>query len=74
MELLLAISLFGGRLATLRTLDDMIFVNGYRVTRHGKLNHFIPPRFTKRDCGSAKMLNVNKCSAFVFFELEPLQC
>ena len=36
-------SLFGGRLATLRTLDDMIFVNGYRVTRHGKLrlNNFL---------------------------------
>ena len=52
-------SLFGGRLATLRTLDDMIFVNGYRVTRHGKLDHFIPPRFTIRDCGSAKLLKVN---------------
>ena len=29
-------SLYGGRLATLRTSDDMIFVNGYRVTRHGE--------------------------------------
>ena len=65
-------SLFGGRLATLRTLDDMIFVNGYRVTRHGKLNHFIPPRFTKRNWESAKLLKVNQCSVFVFFELKPL--
>lgn len=29
-------SVYGGRLATLRNSDDLVFVNGYRVTYHGK--------------------------------------